>query len=80
MKLTSVHRKEALHILTKCHSTLIDNIYPVFDLSSADKKSQLGLIEHLLGEGKLKEAVTYTWKFGLQENFDMRNVRNNLSQ
>ncbi len=73
--LTPRHRKEALRVLTKCHSILMDVVSAIFDLHSADKKEQLNVIEYLLAEGKLKNAVTYTWKFGLQENFDMNNVK-----
>lgn len=72
--LTAGHRKEALQILTKCHAVLMDDMMAIFDLQAADKTAQLDLIDHLLVEGRLKEAVTYTWKFGLQEHFEMSSV------
>ncbi len=52
----------------------MDDITAVFDLHSAEKTAQLDVIDCHLTEQRLKEAVTYTWKFGLQEYFDMSNV------
>ena len=70
----SQHCKEALQILTKCHSVLMDDLTAIFELHSAEKTSQLDLIDSLLVQDRLKEAVTYTWKFGLQEHFEMSTV------
>ncbi len=52
----------------------MDDMTDVFDLHAADKTAQLDVIDCHLAEQRLKEAVTYTWKFGLQEYFDMSNV------
>ena len=55
----------------------MDDLTAIFELHSAEKTSQLDLIDSLLVQDELKEAVTYTWKFGLQEHFEMSNVWSN---
>ncbi len=74
LRLTPAHQREALDILTRCHSMLMDDIYSIFDLKSCDKELQLELVQLLLDTGKHKEAVTYTWKFKLQDHFSMEDV------
>ena len=41
--LMSQHRKEALQVLTKCYSVLMDDLTAIFELHSAEKTSQLDL-------------------------------------
>ena len=52
----------------------MDDLTAIFELRAAEKTSQLDLIDSLLVQDRLKEAVTYTWKFGLQDHFDMSTV------
>ena len=47
----------------------------VFDLQSCDRESQLQLVQSLLDMGRRKEAVTYGWKFKLQDHLSMEEVR-----
>lgn len=74
LQLTPNHQKEALEILTHCHPILMDAMCSIFDLQSCNKESQLNLIQLLLDSAKHKEAVTYAWKFKLQEHFSMEEV------
>ena len=74
IRLTAEHQKEALQILTYCHPVYMDDISLLFELKSAAIDDRLALIHHLLEEHKHKVAVTYIWKFGLQEHFDMKQV------
>ena len=73
--LTCDHQKEALHILTRCHPMLMDDMCTIFDLKTTPEKDQLALIKTLLTRGKMNEAVTYTWKLGLQKHFNTAEVR-----
>ena len=72
--LTHGHRHQALRILTKCHSVIMDDMTAVFDLMSAPKEAQLELIDTLLAQDRLKETVTYVWKFRLQQHYEMDQV------
>lgn len=72
--LTRQHRHQALKILTKCHAVIMDDMTVVFDLMSAPKEAQLELIASLLAQDRLKETVTYIWKFRLQQHYEMDQV------
>ena len=53
---------------------LMDDVCTVFDLKSTPEDDQVVLIKTLLSNGKMNEAVTYTWKLGLQRHFNMMEV------
>ena len=74
MVLSYEHQKEALTVLTRCHPMLMDDVCTLFNLKSTPEEDQVLLIKTLLTNGKMNEAVTYTWKLGLQKHFDMAEV------
>jgi hypothetical protein len=53
---------------------LMDDVSTIFSLKSTPEEDQVLLIKNLLGNGKVNEAVTYTWKLGLQKHFNMAEV------
>lgn len=53
---------------------LMNDMCAIFDLRSAPEKDKLVLIQTLKSCGRMNEAVTYTWKLGLQKHFDMAEV------
>ena len=72
--LTYEHQKAALTVLTRCHPMLMDDICILFNLKSLPEEDLVLLIRTLLTNGKMNEAVTYTWKLGLQKHFNMAEV------
>ena len=57
---------------------LMDDVCAIFNLKSAPEEAQVALVRTLLTSGKMKEAVTYTWKLGLQKHFSMTKVGGTL--
>ena len=53
---------------------LMDDICTLFNLKSLPEEDLVLLIRTLLTNGKMNEAVTYTWKLRLQKHFNMAEV------
>lgn len=54
---------------------LMDDVCAIFDLASAPEGEKVTLIKMLMKNGKMNQAVTYTWKLNLQKHFDLAEVR-----